>query len=198
MRFLTLACSALLLAASGSATLAADKPDDAKAAETTDDHLEPFPAPKSIQQSAVIAGRTVKYTATVGSIPVKDDKGKVIGEVVYTAYTVPGAPTSRPVTFAFNGGPGAASVYLNLGAIGPKKVAFGAQGDAPSDPAVLRDNANSWLDFTDLVFIDPVSTGYSRFVASSEDARKSFYSVDGDANAIALVIRRKPPVQAAA
>lgn len=188
MRFLTLACSALLFAASGSATLAADKPDDAKAAETTDDHLEPFPAPKSIQQSAVIAGRTVKYTATVGSIPVKDDKGKVIGEVVYTAYTVPGAPTSRPVTFAFNGGPGAASVYLNLGAIGPKKVAFGAQGDAPSDPAVLRDNANSWLDFTDLVFIDPIGTGFSRTREDEEKTKKDFYEADADIHYLSRVV----------
>ncbi|GGN56935.1 carboxypeptidase-like protein [Novosphingobium indicum] len=188
MRFLTLACSALLLAASGSATLAADKADDAKAAETTDDHLEPFPAPKSIQQSAVIAGRTVKYTATVGSIPVKDDKGKVIGEVVYTAYTVPGAPTSRPVTFAFNGGPGAASVYLNLGAIGPKKVAFGAQGDAPSDPAVLRDNANSWLDFTDLVFIDPIGTGFSRTREDEEKTKKDFYEADADIHYLSRVV----------
>lgn len=188
MRFLTLACSALLLAASGSATLAADKADDAKAAETTDDHLEPFPAPKSIQQSAVIAGRTVKYTATVGSIPVKDDKGKVIGEVVYTAYTVPGAPTSRPVTFAFNGGPGAASVYLNLGAIGPKKVAFGAQGDAPSDPAVLRDNANSWLDFTDLVFIDPIGTGFSRTRVDEEKTKKDFYEADADIHYLSRVV----------
>ncbi|MGE4307507.1 MAG: S10 family peptidase [Novosphingobium sp.] len=188
MRFLTLACSALLLAASGSATLAADKADDAKAAETTDDHLEPFPVPKSIQQSAVIAGRTVKYTATVGSIPVKDDKGKVIGEVVYTAYTVPGAPTSRPVTFAFNGGPGAASVYLNLGAIGPKKVAFGAQGDAPSDPAVLRDNANSWLDFTDLVFIDPIGTGFSRTRVDEEKTKKDFYEADADIHYLSRVV----------
>ncbi|MAC59958.1 MAG: peptidase S10 [Novosphingobium sp.] len=188
MRFLTLACSALLLAASGSATLAADKPDDAKAAETTDDHLEPLPAPKSIQQSAVIAGRTVKYTATVGSIPVKDDKGKMIGEVVYTAYTVSGAPTSRPVTFAFNGGPGAASVYLNLGAIGPKKVAFGAQGDAPSDPAVLRDNANSWLDFTDLVFIDPIGTGFSRTREDEEETKKDFYEADADIHYLSRVV----------
>ena len=188
MRFLTLACSALLLAASGSATLAADKADDAKAAETTDDHLEPFPVPKSIQQSAVIAGRTVKYTATVGSIPVKDDKGKVIGEVVYTAYTVSGAPTSRPVTFAFNGGPGAASVYLNLGAIGPKKVAFGAQGDAPSDPAVLRDNANSWLDFTDLVFIDPIGTGFSRTRVDEEKTKKDFYEADADIHYLSRVV----------
>ena len=192
MRFLTLACSALLLTASSSATIAADKANDAKSSEKTGskpgDSLAPFPAPKSIKQSAVIGGKTVNYVATVGSLPVKDDKGKVIGEVVYTAYTVPGAPASRPVTFAFNGGPGAASVYLNLGAIGPKKVAFGAQGDAPSDPAVLRDNPNSWLDFTDLVFIDPIGTGFSRTREDEEKTKKDFYTADTDIHYLSRVV----------
>ena len=88
-----------------------------------------------------------------------DEKGKTIASVMFTAYTVPGA--SRPVTFALNGGPGAASVYLNLGAIGPKRVQFGAEGDSPSDPATPLDNPGTWLAFTDLVFIDPVGTGFS-------------------------------------
>ncbi|MCJ2188979.1 S10 family peptidase [Novosphingobium beihaiensis] len=188
MRFLTLACSALLLAASGSATFAADKAADTKTAEKADDHFTPFPEPKSIAQTAVIGGKTVHYKATVGSLPVKDDKGKVIGEVVYTAYTVPGAPTSRPVTFAFNGGPGASSVYLNLGAIGPKRVAFGDQGDAPSDLAVLRDNPNSWLDFTDLVFIDPIGTGFSRSREDAEKTKKDFYSADADIHYLSRIV----------
>ncbi|MCJ2178212.1 S10 family peptidase [Novosphingobium album (ex Hu et al. 2023)] len=195
MRILTLACSALLLTASGSAILAADadtKADDAKASEKADakpdDHFTPFPEPKSIKQSAVIGGRTVSYTATVGSLPVKDDKGKVIGEVVYTAYTVPGTPTSRPVTFAFNGGPGASSVYLNLGAIGPKRVPFGDQGDAPSDLAVLRDNPNSWLDFTDLVFIDPIGTGFSRSREDKDKTKKDFYEADADIHYLSRIV----------
>ena len=79
--------------------------------------------------------------------------------MVFTSYIVD-AP-NRPVTFAFNGGPGAASVYLNLGAIGPKRVNFGAEGQSPSDPATLTDNPGTWLDFTDLVFIDPIGTGFS-------------------------------------
>ncbi|MEJ2408503.1 MAG: peptidase S10 [Novosphingobium sp.] len=192
MRFLTLACSALLLTASGSAILAADTADDAKASEKadakTEDHFPPFPEPKSIAQTAVIGGKTVRYKATVGSLPVKDDKGKVIGEVVYTAYTVPGAPTSRPVTFAFNGGPGASSVYLNLGAIGPKRVAFGNQGDAPSDLAVLHDNPNSWLDFTDLVFIDPIGTGFSRSREDEDKTKKDFYAADADIHYLSRVV----------
>ena len=90
--------------------------------------LPPLPADKSIPQSARIGGRAISYRATVGTIPVRDDKGKEIGQVTYTAYTVPGGDPARPVTFAFNGGPGAASVYLNLGAVGPKRIQFGAQG----------------------------------------------------------------------
>lgn len=196
MRFIPLAALSLFLAAMGTPSLAADKPDDAKAAEKSDkaddakpdDNLPPFPAPKSVRQSAVIGGRTVNYTATVGSLPVKDKKGKVIGEVVYTAYTVPGRAADRPVTFAFNGGPGAASVYLNLGAIGPKRVPFGAQGDAPSDPAVLRDNPNSWLDFTDLVFIDPIGTGFSRSREDEEKSKKDFFTADADIHYLSRIV----------
>ncbi len=84
------------------------------------------------------------------------------------------------MTFAFNGGPGAASVYLNLGAIGPKKVAFGAEGQSPSDPATLTDNPGTWLDFTDLVFIDPIGTGFSRSLVPMDEAKKQFYGPDQD------------------
>ncbi|MBT0670381.1 peptidase S10 [Novosphingobium profundi] len=166
-----------------------DEASEAKASKSADDALPPLPADKSISQSAVIGGKSVNYTATVGTIPVKDAKGKLIGEVVYTAYTVPGKRAeNRPVTFAFNGGPGAASVYLNLGAIGPKRVAFGAQGDSPSDPAVLRDNPNSWLDFTDLVFIDPIGTGFSRTRADEETTKKEFYAADADIHYLSRVV----------
>ena len=95
--------------------------------------LPPFPQDKTVKQSVQVGGRTVNYDATVGSIPVLDEKGKTVADVMFIAYTVPGA--NRPVTFALNGGPGASSVYLNLGAIGPKRVQFGAEGDSPSDPA---------------------------------------------------------------
>ncbi|WBO22549.1 S10 family peptidase [Sphingomonas abietis] len=194
MRIVSLASCVSLLVALGAPALAADKPDqgDAKAAAKDaakpDSDLTPFPAAKSIKQSAVIGGKRVDYVATVGSIPVKDDKGKTIGEVVYTAYTVPGRGAARPVTFAFNGGPGAASVFLNLGAIGPKKVQFGAAGDAPSDPAILHDNANSWLDFTDLVFIDPIGTGFSRTRVDKEATKKAFFTADTDIHYLSRVV----------
>lgn len=191
MRKVSLACLAMALAATSVPVFAADKPADSAEAKKDDkggDEVPLLPTPKSIKQSAVIGGKTVNYVATVGALPIKDEKGKTIGEVVYTAYTVPGAPTSRPVTFAFNGGPGAASVYLNLGAIGPKRVQFGAQGDAPSDPAVLHDNPNSWLDFTDLVFIDPIGTGFSRSRVDAEATKKAFYTSENDIKYLSRIV----------
>jgi carboxypeptidase C (cathepsin A) len=92
------------------------------------------------------------------------------------------------VTFALNGGPGAASVYLNLGAIGPKHVRFGDEGDSPSDPATLLDNPGTWLDFTDLVFIDPIGTGFSRSLVSADETKKQFYSTDNDIHYLSRII----------
>lgn len=160
-RFLKGLTAAALLSVAGAA-VAADKPETPAKDEM---QLTPMSADKSVRQSVAVGGRKIDYTATVGHIDIRDAKGKVTGQVVFTAYTVPGS--GRPVTFAFNGGPGAASVYLNLGAIGPKRVQFGAAGDAPSDSAVLRDNPGTWLDFTDLVFIDPVGTGFSRAMTTT-------------------------------
>ncbi|MCE5233863.1 MAG: peptidase S10 [Mizugakiibacter sp.] len=169
-------------------SFAADAPaKDAKASHADDGmDLPPFPADKSVQQSVEIGGRTVRYQATVGSLPVRDAKGKVIADVMYVAYTVPGR--DRPVTFALNGGPGASSVYLNLGALGPKHVQFGAEGDSPSDPATLRDNPGTWLDFTDLVFIDPVGTGFSRARVPEDEAKKQFYATDADIHYLSRVV----------
>jgi carboxypeptidase C (cathepsin A) len=179
---LTLA-AALLLA---TPAFAADPAPAEKPAEIT---LPPLPADKTIRQSAVIAGKAIAYDVTVGTLPVWDAKGKKIGEVIYTAYTVPGgAVGNRPVTFAFNGGPGAASAFLNLGAIGPKRIQFGAQGDAPSDSAVARDNPSSWLDFTDLVFIDPVGTGFSRSLEDEAGTKRDFYTAKADIEYLSRVV----------
>src|SRR5208337_3939129 len=95
---------------------------------------------------------------------------------------------NRPVTFAMNGGPGASSVYLNFGAIGPKHLQAGNDGDSPSDPTVLSDNQGTWLDFTDLVFIDPVGTGFSRASVPEADAKKLFYSTTPDIEYLSRVI----------
>jgi carboxypeptidase C (cathepsin A) len=150
--------------------------------------LQTFPPPKSIRQSAAIGGARMDYQLTVGSIALKDDNGRLLGEVVYMAFTVPGHGATRPVTFAVNGGPGASSAYLDLGAIGPKKVDFGGQQDYPSDPPTLRDNPNSWLDFTDLVFIDPIGTGYSRTRVDEEQTKKAFLSSRSDIEYLSRVV----------
>jgi len=106
--------------------------------------------------------------------------------VVCTAYTVEGP--DRAVTFALNGGPGAASVFLNLGAIGPRRLEFGEEGNSPSDPAKLSDNPGTWLDFTDLVFIDPVGTGFSRSLATPDETKKQFFSTDADIHYLSRII----------
>lgn len=170
---------------------AQDKPHPAPSASSAADAKDKgtpasLPADAHVDESAVISGKTVKYTVTVGHITVKDHDGKPAGDVVFTAYTVPGQ--DRPVTFALNGGPGASSVYLNFGAIGPKRVQFGGEGDSPSDKPVLHDNPGSWLDFTDLVFIDPVGTGFSRSLVPEDQAKKLFYGPTSDVQYLSRVI----------
>ena len=92
------------------------------------------------------------------------------------------------MTFALNGGPGAASVYLDFGAIGPKRVAFGDQGDSPSDTATLTDNPGTWLDLSDLVFLDPIGTGFSRSYLNADDTKREFYTTDNDIHYLSRAI----------
>ncbi len=150
-----------------------------------------LPPPVTIKQTLEIGGRTRDYDVTAGAIVLRNDDGEPMAEVGYVAYVLKdGVQAGRPVTFAFNGGPGAASAYLHFGVLGPKRLPFGNTGDGPSAPPQLVDNPETWLDFTDLVFIDPVGTGYSRFVSSNRELRNSVWSVDGDINALAAVVRR--------
>ncbi len=150
-----------------------------------------LPPDSTTKQTLVLPGRTLAFTATAGSIRLFDDKGEPQADIAYTAYQLDGAdPATRPVTFLFNGGPGAASAYLQFGAAGPWRLAINGDAAISSASPDLQPNAETWLDFTDLVFVDPVGTGYSRFVATGDDVRKRFFSVDGDVNSIALTIRR--------
>jgi carboxypeptidase C (cathepsin A) len=150
-----------------------------------------LPPDSTTRQTLDLPGRSLAFTATAGSIRLFDGKGEPQADIAYTSYQLDGADRARrPVTFLFNGGPGAASAYLQLGDSGPWRVAISGDTVTPSAAPDLEPNAETWLDFTDLVFIDPVGTGYSRFVASGEDVRKRFFSIDGDVNSIALVIRR--------
>ena len=124
-----------------------------------------LPPDSTTKQTLALPGRTLAFTATAGSIRLFDDKGEPTADLAYTSYQLDGAdPRTRPVTFLFNGGPGAASAWLQFGDAGPWRLAM--NGDAASSSASpdLLPNAETWLDFTDLVFIDPVGTGYSRFV----------------------------------
>ncbi|MBR0800888.1 peptidase S10 [Bradyrhizobium jicamae] len=148
-----------------------------------------LPPDQTTKQTVALPGRTLAFTATAGSIRVFDEKGEPLADIAYTSYALDGAEkANRPVTFLFNGGPGSSSAWLQFGNVGPWRLPFeGAVSSASPD---LTPNTDTWLDFTDLVFIDPVGTGYSRFVTTAEDARKRFFTVDGDANSIALVIRR--------
>ena len=162
-----------------------EKPADKSAPEKPG--LPPLPPPPAhTQQSIQLDGKTLKYTVAVGALPVRDSEGKEAGEVVVTSYTVD-AP-NRPVTFAFNGGPGASSVYLNFGAIGPKHLDAGNEGESPSDPTELVDNPGTWLDFTDLVFIDPIGTGFSRSLVPEAETRKLFYSTAPDIEYLSRVV----------
>ncbi len=138
--------------------------------------------------TVVINGTEVKYKAVAGTMIIKDEKGDAKAHVFYIAYTKEGEENNdkRPITFCFNGGPGSSSVWLHLGVFGPKRVEIVKEGEV-SPPYRLIDNAYSLLDKTDLVFIDPVSTGYSR-AAPGEDA-KQFHGVEEDVKSVAEFIR---------
>jgi carboxypeptidase C (cathepsin A) len=176
--------------ADAGAAPAAAKPAEPKSAEPM---KNPLPADKSVPQTITVNGKMLHYTATVGTITLKTKDDKLTGVVMYTAYTMDepkgkDGGSHRPVTFALNGGPGASSVYLNLGAIGPKHIAFANEGDSPSDPATLMDNPGTWLDFTDLVFIDPIGTGFSRSLVDEAETKKLFYAPKPDIEYLSLVI----------
>lgn len=110
-------------------------------------------------------------TTCRGGWTVLADDDDALAEIFVVAYTADDAGVDRPVTFVFNGGPGASSTFLHLGALGPRRVRFGSTGHLLASPSRLVDNAESWLPFTDLVFVDPVGTGFSRVVKAPRDGR---------------------------
>jgi carboxypeptidase C (cathepsin A) len=135
-----------------------------------------------------VAGKTLEYTATVGQMPIKNDRGETEAHIFYMAYTLDGADSSkRPLTFAFNGGPGSASIWVHMGAMGPRNAKLLDNGGMPPPPFQLIDNPYTWLDQTDLVFIDPVGTGYSR--AKTPEIARRLNSVDGDLQSVGEFIR---------
>jgi carboxypeptidase C (cathepsin A) len=136
-----------------------------------------------------LKGRTLKYTARAGVIPLKDAFDETEAEIFFTAYAIdePGDLSKRPLVFCFNGGPGSASIWLHMGAIGPYRVKMADEGWMPPPPYTLEPNENTWLDVADLVFVDPVGTGYSRAV--KDDLDKKFWSFKGDIESMGEFIR---------
>ncbi len=141
------------------------------------------------QHSITVDEETINYTARAGTMVLRDDEGNPKASFFFVSYTKDGAdPAKRPVTYAFNGGPGSSSVWLHMGAFGPKRVDYGdAEGHAARPPYHLVDNENTLLDVTDLVFIDPVTTGFSRAIPFKDAA--NFHSVQSDAKSVGEFIR---------
>jgi len=135
------------------------------------------------------SGRVLRYSVTTGLMPLKNDTGEVEARIFFMAYALErtGGPETRPLMFSFNGGPGSSSVWLHLGALGPKRVKMRTDGAMPSPPYRLVDNEHTWLDDTDLVFIDPVGTGYSR--PAKPELGKKYWGVQGDIESVGEFIR---------
>lgn len=144
-----------------------------------------LPADAVSEKTILIGGKPFSYTATAGTLDLFGQDGKRSARIFYTAYRANSDDTGRPVTFLFNGGPGAASAYVHLGLVGPRVLEFGETQDDGTQP-VLKDNPDSWLPFTDLVLIDPAGTGWSR-LADGRD-RDDFYGVRQDAESVAKAI----------
>ena len=164
---------------------------DAGAAETAkpDEKKTEQESPVVTRHTFAIGGREMIYTATAGFLPLLNDAGEPEARVFYVAYTAgsPNPDRRRPLIFFLNGGPGASSVWLHLGAAGPRRVKMLEDGRLPMPPYRLVDNDSSWLDLGDLVFIDPVGTGYSR--AAKADQAQKFFTQQGDIDSLGRFIR---------
>jgi carboxypeptidase C (cathepsin A) len=181
---LTRSLLALLIALSATASLAQERGQRQAAPEQSVLRLLP---PDAVSEHAIetTSGR-LEYTATAGTLSLLDQSGERSAAVFYTAYVAKGTDaTKRPVTFVFNGGPGAASAYLHLGLVGPRIVDFGP-GNRDAAASRLQDNPHTWLTFTDLVLIDPVGSGWSR--PTKPDGGSAFWGVRRDAEAMAKTI----------
>ncbi|MEI6604237.1 MAG: peptidase S10 [Verrucomicrobiota bacterium] len=178
----------LCLGLSAAAAPDGDKPTEATKTETAADKLS---APQVREASVLIAGKKIPYKVTVAKIRLEQDDGKPRASIFHVSYERTDVPdaASRPVLFAFNGGPGSSAVWLHLGALGPKRVEMPGDGtQAPSPPARVVDNPLSILDVCDLVFIDPVSTGYSR--VEKDTKPEDFHGLNEDIESVGDFIRR--------
>lgn len=141
------------------------------------------------QHRVTVAGKVIPYTATTGFMDLRDEDGTLKAKMFYTAYTRDDIrdKAARPITYTFNGGPGSSSVWLHMGGLGPKRVVLSEIGEMTAPPFTYVDNEYTWLDETDLVFIDPVSTGFSR--AADEKNAKDYHGYNEDIRAVGEFIR---------
>jgi carboxypeptidase C (cathepsin A) len=192
LTFLLAPLALVLVSAAALAQAPGPHPPDPSSAEAQragqrGDAPPPLPPDAVSHQTLELPGRTLHFTATAGTIHVVNDRGAGQADVTFVAFQQEDADhRTRPVTFVFNGGPGMASGWLDVGAVGPWRVEL----TTPSGPSDPQPNAETWLDFTDLVFIDPPDTGYSRVVTTNEDARRRIFSVAGDVDLLAETVRR--------
>jgi len=144
--------------------------------------------PSITHHSITLGGKTLNYTAATAQMPIRNASGETEAHIFYVAYTLDGVePGKRPLTFAFNGGPGSASLWVHMGAMGPRSPKLLPNGSMPPPPYQMQDNPYTWLDLTDLVFIDPVGTGYSR--AKTTDVARRMNGVQGDLQSVGEFIR---------
>jgi carboxypeptidase C (cathepsin A) len=186
---------ALMLSLSYSARVRAQepakdaKPGDTKSADAKPGSEAPPKEESSITDHAIrLGGQNIAYKATASTILLKDDKGEPTASIYSTAYTRSDVKdlTARPVAFIYNGGPGSSSIWLHMGAFGPRRVVTADAAATPPAPYKLADNADCLLDKADLVFIDPVGTGFSRAVGKSQN--KDFWGIDQDVKSLAQFI----------
>jgi carboxypeptidase C (cathepsin A) len=143
------------------------------------------------RHTAALSGRSLDYRVVAETIGLTTPKGEPSASVFTVSYLAePAAGRPRPVAFVFNGGPGAAAVFLHLGALGPRVLDTPASGAVPPPPFGLVDNPSTWLAFTDLVFVDPVGTGFSQGKGKEDDPDKPFLNVRADLSSLGAVLRR--------
>lgn len=193
-RFVFLSLSVLLCAPLGTSPAAAqdqgaDQKSPAGKEPTPAPTPTPAPPPAVTHRKMTLGGKLIAYTATAATIDLKDAKNEAVARVFFVAYTADGTDAKqRPVTFAFNGGPGSASIWLHMGSFGPMRVETSdAQYTAPA-PYRVVENSESLLDRTDLVFVDAIGTGFSRIIGKGE--AKNFYGTDQDVAAFAQFVER--------
>jgi carboxypeptidase C (cathepsin A) len=189
LRTPALSLVAALLSFTPSALAQAPAPQAPAVSEKAPAPEQAPPKPAVTNHKITIGGATIAYTATAATIDLTNDKNELIGHMFYVAYTKDDADANtRPVTFLFNGGPGSSTIWLHMGSFGPVAVETADAQPTPPPPYTVKDNPDSLLDKTDLVFIDAMGTGYSRIAGKGEP--KDFYGTDPDVEAFAQFIQR--------